>query len=265
MNQLVDITRTIRFAVKEATGKTMSLQSAKALAAKVMGERNMHTASSTTAAAKAGEQDRYTWHVVGHYDDNNQPFSALVRAKDGFSALLEVALRARTEAQEADEEPQDTLILHNAINAFTGEISYPSDESGAGTYLSDLYEHLDAGFESFSFTHVAHPQECELEVNASGGYVVKVKGSERNDGFLYMSYIDGKAHSEVRHPPHKAFPAPQEPGALDKDFARIDAMSQWDSDDEYPFEDWVSEVQNNNTRLSYKEWLRNQYEMNQDN
>lgn len=260
MNQLDQITSVIRQAVKESTNKNMSLQSAKALAAKIMGERNMHAASAKSPEVSTGGHDGYTWHVVGHYDDNNQPFSALVRARDGFSALLEVADRARKEAQEADEEPQDTLILHSAINAFTGEVVYPSDESGAGTYLSDLYEHIDAGFEPFSFSHAAHPQGCELEVNALGGYVVKVKASEKDDEFLY---IDGKANSALIDQFQKTVDALREQSALEKEFARIDAMSAWDSDPVYPIEDWQHEVHDMDTTLSYKEWVKNKYEMNQ--
>lgn len=260
MNQLDQITNVIRQAVKESTNKNMSLQSAKALAAKIMGERNMHAATAKAPEPTTGEHDRYSWHVVGHYDDNNQPFSALVRARDGFSALLEVADRARKEAQESDEDPQDNLILHSAINAFTGEVAYPSDESGSGTYLSDLYEHLDAGFEPFSFSHAAHPQECELEVSRSGGYVVKVREPKKEDEFLY---IDGTGDSRLIDQLQKAFAAPTEQSALEKEFARIDAMSAWDSDPAYPIEDWQREVYHMDTTRSYKDWVKNQYEMNQ--
>lgn len=339
MNQLDQITHVIRQAVKESTNKNMSLQSAKALAAKIMGERNMHAAASAKAPVPGTDaHDRYTWHVVGHYDDNNQPFSLLARARDGFSALLEVADRAR---KEGDEDLKDTLILHSAINAFTGEVVYSSDDSVAGTYLCDLYSHLDAGFEPFSFSHAAHPQECELAVGPSGGYVVKVKPSEKDGRFLQIDCNNGHStpfeqYEEARHTQaerntlddlqnelarirsmgaseedpiytirawntrpfqndsatsykewvaskyleksgldidcvtvafvrHILQQSSKEPGPLAREFARIDAMSAWDSDPVYPLEDWQREVYNMETTRSYKDWVKSQYEMNQHN
>lgn len=271
MNQLDNVTRTIRFAVKEATGKTMSLQSAKALAAKVMGERNMHVASNKSPVATAKEEDGFTWHVVGHYDDMGQPFHSLVRAKDGFSALLELTLRLRQENSEC----LPSLVLQCAINAFTGRVAFPSDESDATVFVEDLVEHLE-NYAPFTETHPELAQNCELKVDATGGYLVKIKGSVEEGGPVYTDskgflYIDGMGDSTLLSEFQNAFagialpPATEEQTALEKEFARIDAMSHWDLDEKYPPEDWIDEVRNSNTRLSYKEWLKSQYEMNQDN
>ncbi|MBQ68972.1 hypothetical protein CL689_02800 [Candidatus Saccharibacteria bacterium] len=286
MNQLDQITNVIRQAVKESTNKNMSLQSAKALAAKIMGERNMHAAankSAHTASADAMLHGGFTWHVVGHYHDNGQPFTTLVRATDGFSALLEVTYKLLQESNGVLDDMPD-LILHRALNAFTGEIAQPSDEDSLdGAFVQDLVEHLD-GFTPFSLSHSDLPQDDNLEPVVQNGrvFVGMFHVNPKDDpdmpekmGALLASanavpvtessllYMDGKGDSALIEQFQKAFSAPVEQSALEKEFARIDAMDHWESDTKYPVEDWNYEISNGDTRLSYKEWVKNQYEMNQ--
>lgn len=272
MNQLDQITNVIRQAVKESTNKNMRLQSAKALAAKIMGERNMHAAASKSAqttSADAMLHGGFTWHVVGHYHDNGQPFTTLVRAKNGFSALLEVTYKLLQESNGAIDDMPD-LILHRALNAFTGEIAQPSDEDSLdGTFVQDLVEHLE-GFTPFSLTHPDLPQDHNLHLVAHQGrnFVgmfhvnakVDVDMPQKLSDFLY---IDGKGNSALIGQFQKAVGALPKRSALEKEFARINAMSACDSDPVYPIEDWQHEVHNMDTTLSYKDWVKNQYEMNQ--
>lgn len=256
MKQLDQITRTIRQAVKESINKEMSLQSAKALAAKIMGERNLHAAVSKPApTAQAMLHGGFTWHVVGHYHDNGQPFTTLVRAKDGFSALLEVTHRLLQEANGVIDNMPD-LILHRALNAFTGEIAHPSDEDSLdGAFVQDLVEHLE-GFEPFSLTHQDLPQEHNLEPLVQDGRI-----------FVGMAYTNPRGDFEMPTKiesilaPH--VDAPKEQSVLEKEFARIDALGHWEDDPLYSHETWSFEVACNDTRQSYKEWVKTQYEMNQ--
>lgn len=257
MNQLDQITQTIRNAVKEATNKTMSLQSAKALAAKVIGERNMHAASQR-ASTTAESQDGYTWHVVGHYDDIGQPFHGHVRAKDGFSALLEMTLRLQEE--NPDELPQ--LVLHCAINAFNGYVQFPSDEVDATVFVEDLVQHLD-GYTPFSVTHPIHPQETEMTQNAENGYKVQPKSGAfiSVDGKAEVGAIDkiAKLFAEQGVSAGDFFPEPQGHEALQKELHRVDLMSAWDRDPTYSLETWQKEAYQGETTQSYKEWVASQY------
>jgi len=44
--------------------------------------------------------------------------------------------------------------------------------------------------------------------------------------------------------------------------SRLEALfgdSPWSEDQKYPLEDWVYEVNNNDTRQGYREWLYNKY------
>lgn len=259
MNQLAQITNVIRQAVKESTNKNMSLQSAKALAAKIMGERNMHAVSTKENVTTAAGQDGFTWCVNSHYDDNQQPHSEIVRATDGFSALLEVALRAKMEAEESGDDVID-LVLHSAINPFTGQVAYPSDESHFGTFVEDLFEHLE-GYVPFSETHPHLPQSGELKQHPNGGYVVTVEANVEKTDFVY---VDGMGDAALVDQLKKAFDAPTERSALEKEFARIDAMDHWEDDPLYSSEQWSHLVACNDTRQSYKDWVKSQYEMNQD-
>lgn len=280
MKQLDLITRTIRQAVKESTNKDMSLQAAKALAAKIMGERNLHTAASKPApTAEAILHGGFTWHVVGHYHDNGQPFTTPVRAKDGFSALLEVTHRLLQESNGVIDDMPD-LILHRALNAFTGEIAHPSDEDSLdGAFVQDLVEHLE-GFEPFSLTHQDLPQEHNLEPLVQDGriFVGMDYANPKCDFDMPQKLSDflggngtGDTTAAEKHQKamsalskiQKAFAIATEKTELEKEFARIDGMSAWDTDPVYPIEDWQSEVNNLNTTLSYKEWVKSQYEMNQ--
>ena len=41
----------------------------------------------------------------------------------------------------------------------------------------------------------------------------------------------------------------------------VDGSSHWDNDERHPVEDWQYEVANGDTRLGYREWVRQQAEM----
>ena len=53
--------------------------------------------------------------------------------------------------------------------------------------------------------------------------------------------------------------------SLSQDFIRVEEIrhpldSHWDEDPQFPVSDWQYEVQNDDTRLGYKEWVLNQRE-----
>lgn len=50
------------------------------------------------------------------------------------------------------------------------------------------------------------------------------------------------------------------PGVGPLTLVPVDLSSHWDEDPEYPVEDWKIEVDNDDTRLGYKEWVLHQRE-----